>query len=143
LATSSSIPAVKANLLTLLPARTALANVQVSYGAPVPSPALEFIWLGDVDGTEEYLAMNVKQEDYNLDVVINATIEAPDQQIATERAFVFRDEIDAMLLADKTIGGAVIDAKVGGSVKLAELVSTDGMRRGANLTIQIVVFNQL
>jgi hypothetical protein len=104
---------------------------------------LEFIWLSDVHGDEDWEAMSVKQEDYSLDVIINATIEATDQQAATERAFVLRDEIDAMLLADTTVGGTVTTAKVGGSVDLVELASTDGMRRGANLTIQIVVFNQL
>jgi hypothetical protein len=134
---------LKAKLLTLLPARTALANVQVSYGAPLPEPALEFIWLSDVHGEEDWEAMGVKQEDYNLDVIINATIEATDQQAATERAFVLRDEIDALLLSDTTVGGTVTTAKVGGTVDLVELASTDGMRRGANLTIQIVVFNQL
>lgn len=139
---TSSIPALKASLLSLLNARPLLANVQVSYGAPLPDPALEFVWLGDVHGEEEWLAQAVKQENYALDVICNATVEAPDQQAATERAFVFRDEVEAVL-ADSSAGGTVESAKVGGTIDLVELASSDGMRRGANLTIQVVVFNQI
>lgn len=140
--TTSSIPAVKAALLSLLNNRPLLANVQVSYGAPLPDPALEFIWLADVHGTEEWMSMATKQEDYALDVILNATVEAPDQQAATERAFVFRDEVEAVLV-DSSVTGIVESAKVGGNIDLVELASNDGMRRGANLTIQVVVFNQI
>ena len=140
---SSSIPVLKSNLQALLAARPNLANVQISYGAPLPDPSREFIWIADVHGTEDWMAMAVKQEDYSLDVVINVTVEGPDQQAATERCFVLRDEIETVLLADTSVNGAVMTAKLGGAVDLVELVSNDGLTRGADLTVRVVVMNRI
>jgi hypothetical protein len=41
---TSTIPAVKANLVAGLTARAALSDVQVSYGPPLPNPSREMIW---------------------------------------------------------------------------------------------------
>jgi hypothetical protein len=136
---ASSVPALKANLASALKARTAFANVQVTYGPPLPSPAREYVWLADVEGDEEPAALgrNRHSEIYGLTVIIQAVREGVDQQAATERAYSFRDEIDAQLRSDITVAGALGSgwAYVGGHFKLEELASD--AQRGALLTITV------
>jgi hypothetical protein len=133
------VPALKANLTTALTARANLANVQVIYGAPLPNPSREYIWLGDVEGDEVPAALgrNRHSEIYNLTVIIQALHEGQNQQTATERAYAFRDEIDTQLRSDVTVAGALGSgwAYVAGHFKLEELASDS--QRGALLTIEV------
>jgi hypothetical protein len=131
---------LKANLLSALQARPNLSQVQVTYGAPIPNPSREYIWLADVEGDEEPAALgrNRHSEIYNLTVIIQAIREGVDQQAATERAYSFRDEIDTQLRSDITVAGALGSgwAFVAGHFKLEELANDQ--QRGALLTIQVV-----
>lgn len=141
---SSSIPALKKSLRALLAARTALSDVQVVYGAPLPNPAREFIWLGDVTGSQDWATIgHTRVEDYDLDVLVSVAREGTDQQAATERAFELASEIELALRADQTVSGAVTVASFGGNVNLTELASTDGMSRGAHLTVQVHCMNYI
>lgn len=136
---TSSVPALKRNLATALAARTALSGIQVTYGAPLPNPGREYVWLADVEGDEEPAALgrNRHAETYNLTVIIQALREGADQQSATERAYAFRDEIDTQLRSDVTVAGALGSgwAIVAGHFKLEELASDS--QRGALLTITV------
>jgi hypothetical protein len=111
----STIPLLKANLKTRLEARAGLSGVTISYGAPIPAPN-EFVWLGDVENWEQEPAtMNPvtrpRDETYVLKVLIMAYRDGSDQQIATERAFDFAEEIAADLRSDITVNGAVRGAQ--------------------------------
>jgi hypothetical protein len=136
---TSTIPALKKNLTAQLAANAGLTGVQVSYGAPIPNPGREYIWLGDVEGDDVPAALgrNRHAETYNLEVIIQSMHEGRDQEAATERAFTFRDLIDTQLRSDITVGGALGSgwAFVSGHFKLEELASDT--QRGALLTIQV------
>jgi hypothetical protein len=136
---NSSVPALKRNLASALQARIAFSGIQVTYGAPLPNPGREYVWLGDVEGDEEPAALgrNRHSETYGLTVIIQAVREGVDQQAATERAYSFRDEIDTQLRSDITVGGALGSgwAYVGGPFRLEELASDT--QRGALLTISV------
>ena len=136
---SSSVPALKANLASALEGLPGFQNVDVTYGAPLPNPSREYVWLADVEGDEEPAALgrNRHSEIYGLTVIIQAIREGQNQQAATERAYSFRDLIDTQIRTDATVGGALGSgwAYVGGHFKLEELASDS--QRGALLTITV------
>jgi hypothetical protein len=136
---TSSIPTLKKNLQSLLAARTQLHDVLISYGPPLASPPREFIWLGDVEGDQDWATIGgrVREETYDLSLLVSVVREGQDQQGATERAFDLLAEVEDALRSDPTVTDAVLMASVGGRVDLAELASPDGMRRGAHLAAQI------
>jgi hypothetical protein len=80
--------------------------------------------------------MNVKGEQYSLEVIISVIREGQDMQAADERCFTIYAELETMVHADKTISGAVASASVAG-FELGEYV-TDSNRESM-LTVQIAV----
>jgi hypothetical protein len=137
---SSSIPALKRKLKARLEARTALSGVQISYGAPLPNPGREYIWLGDADGNQSAATMNPvtkpRNEEYTLQVRIWAQVEGTNQQTATERAFTLAAEIENELRDDITVNGAVRGAQFGeGEFRLEEMASDTA--RAALLTVSV------
>jgi len=136
---TSTVPALKKNLLASLVALPGFTGVQLSYGAPLPNPAREYVWLGDVEGDDVPAALgrNRHAETYNLTVIIQAVKPGTDQEGATERAYAFRDLIDTQIRSDITVGGALGSgwAYVAGHFKLEELASDT--QRGALLTIEV------
>lgn len=112
---TSTVPAFKAALRTLLQARTGLANVQVTYGPPLPVPESEFIWLGDVQGAQDRAAMaGTTVEQYDATVLIRVlTSTAPDDfKTAGDRAFALMAEVENCVRADQTVSGTVNTAHV-------------------------------
>ncbi len=112
---TSSVPAFKAQLKTNLLARAGLANVQVTHGPPFPVPEIEFIWLGDAQGTQEWAGgAKLKSEQYDLTVwirVLNSS--TPDDfKTAGDRAFALLAELENELRGDKTVSGTVTSAEV-------------------------------
>lgn len=136
---ASTIPAFKAALATALRARANLANVQVSYGAPLPAPADEFVWLADVEGEQEAAALGAqkREEIYELTIIVSVIRAGGDQQAVTERAFALASEIEAELRGDGTVGGTVRFAQIAGPFRLEEMASDT--HRGAQLTITVGV----
>lgn len=134
---NSTIPAFKAALLTALQARAALSTVQVTYGAPLPSPADEYVWLADVDGEQEAAALGAqrREEFYELEVIVAVYRAGADQQATTERAFALVGELEEVLRADGTVGGTVRFAEVGGPLRLEEMASDT--HRGAQVTVTV------
>lgn len=109
MAASSAIPAVKANLHTRLGLRPGLTGVQISYGAPLPNPRREFVWLADApdDQKDVFLGQAKREEEFRLLVIVSVLREGLDQKAATDRAFAIVDEIHTDLNESKTIGGAL------------------------------------
>lgn len=135
---TSSIPTLKANLVTQLSARGGLSGVQVSYGPPAPVQD-EYIWLGDTDGAQEYATYaspNQRHEAYQLQVVICKEMQGTGMQAADERCFALFAEVEAQLRTDPTVNSAVSEAHVG-AYKLSEILSPDGMNRIAQLEVQV------
>jgi hypothetical protein len=131
---TSTIPTLKANLVTRLQARAGLNGVQVSYGPPLPAPSRELIWCGVAKGQQDWQAMAVKGEQYDLELVISVRREGENMQAADERCFTIYAEVENEVRADKTVNGAVRQASITG-FELGEFV-TDSMRE-ATLTVQL------
>lgn len=141
---TSTIPTLKANLKAALDTLAAtngnaLHNVRISYGAPLPGDAREFVWLGDADGDQQWAAIGHqrREEDYQVTVTIFAAKEGTDQQATTERAFAMAAAIETQLRSDPTVAGAVRVCGFGGQIKLEERASQDGKRRGALLDVTL------
>lgn len=134
---TSTVPTLKANLMTRLLARTGLTGVQVSYGIPLPDPQPEFIWLGDVDGDQYFAALGhrAREEDYTLTVTVDVLRRDSDQQSATERAYAIAAEIENELRDDPTVNGAVRTAEIKGRMRLSE--RHDDQAREAMLELSI------
>jgi len=138
---TSSIPTVKANLVTQLRSRPALARVQVSYGAPLPNPEREFIWVGEVEGTQDWATFATaggvsRHEAYRLTVVIWVSREGRGMQKADERCFALYAELENQLRGDVTVNGAVTDCKIGDFL-LREFVGPDGTSRSSELSVKL------
>lgn len=134
---TSSVPSVKANLVTQLQARGGLAGVQVTNGSPLPNVRREFIWVGGAEGTQDYGTYGVgglRQESYRLEVTISVLREGIDAVAADTRCFALSAELESQLRSDPTVNGACMTAKVG-DFRLTEAVTQDGMARQSELQI--------
>lgn len=136
---TSTIPTLKANLQAQLQARGGLSGVRVTYGPPLPDPGREYIWLGDVNGEQEYATFNAPNkmhEAYTLQVIVSVVKEGTDSKAADDRCFVLFGEVESQLRTDPTVNGAVTEAHVG-PFRLTEFVAPDGMNRTAQLIVDI------
>jgi hypothetical protein len=136
---TSTIPALKANLRTQLAARGGLTGVQISYGAPLPATQREFIWLGDVNGEQEYgtyAAPNARHEQYTLELILSVLKEGVDAKAADDRCFVLFGEVETQVRGDPTISGAVAESHLG-LFRLTEWTAPDGMNRSAQLIAEL------
>lgn len=136
---SSTVPAFKAALATALRARQALHDVQITYGAPLPAPAREFLWLADVEGEQEPAALGAqrREESYLLTVIANVLREGQNQQAATERAFEIVAELEDELRNDGSLASTVRFAQVAGPFRLEEMSSDTA--RAAQVTVTVAV----
>lgn len=108
-ALSSTYPAAKQALITLLQARPALAGVDVEWASPSGSAADEIISLADARGgiTSAAIGSQRREEAYTQDVVISVVQSTGDQSFPSLRAFALRDEVAAQIRSDATLGGVV------------------------------------
>lgn len=139
----STVPALKAALYDALAARPALAGVQITYGAPLPDPKREFVWLQDVEGEQEASALGhlLRREAMTMTVIVNVMREDRNQQAATERAFAIAAEIEALLRENPALtgyytgAGQILAAQVTGPLTLEE--QANDQRRAAQLTVSV------
>jgi hypothetical protein len=105
----STVPAVKAYLLAEFQNDADLTGVTVKWSAPADGDQYtrDMVWLGDVDQTEVYRAIGQerKDEDYTLEVVVQAYLEGDDPRATEERAWELRAAVAAAIRADLTLGG--------------------------------------
>lgn len=87
----------------ILQTRPGLANLQVTYGHPGAVADLEVMWIGDVSWSDEEWA-NVnrtkRDEDFNIDLLIDIRVPDSSQQEATERLIEVMGEVEAALRED-------------------------------------------
>jgi len=136
---TSSVPTVKANLVTQLQARGGLTGVQVTNGPPLPATQREYIWVGDTEGIQELAAFNTpnqRHENYNVKVVVNVTREGEDAAAADARCFALCAELENQLRSDPTVSGAINLAMVT-TFRLTEFVAPDNSNRTAQLVVDI------
>ena len=108
MATSSTIPTVRAALVAQLAARPGLAAVQVDYAHPGQGLGASAIFLGDSRGTSGIptirAARKARQEAYVIDVWVEVNDDGPTGQGASEAAWTVVAEIDGMLADDPSLG---------------------------------------
>lgn len=112
---ASAVPTAKAALKAAIESRDNVVSqgVVVRWGAPTDESQWlgkhEMIYFGRVDQAEEWgsLGGGRRDEDFTIDVVIQVHQLGDDEQETETRAWELRDEIEAALKADKTLGGAV------------------------------------
>lgn len=136
---SSTVPAVKRSLVTLLAARATLSQVQVSYGAPIRGTAREFIWVGDVEGGQSFasLGVNHRDEEYAVKVVISVVREGNDQQSAETRCFDLMAELEDELRDTPQLATAGVLWSEVGDFQLEQLASDQAVE--ARLTVDVRV----
>lgn len=103
----STVPAVKAALVTLIDGTT--SGVTVTWAAPTDEEdyVAEMIWLGDVEHTDEFGALGGQRidESYEVEIVVQVYQEGDDAQACEERAWVLRAAVVTAIRADLTLGG--------------------------------------
>lgn len=108
----STVPAVKAGLVSALDARSGLDNVDVTYSHPGDALQPEAVYLGGVRGTHELPIMRAgrkpRQENYTIDVWFEVIRDGTTSQEAEERAWVLFGELEDLLADDPTIGLPVV-----------------------------------
>lgn len=107
MATSSTIPAAKAALVSLI--GSALSGVQVKYGRPADNQlARECVWIGDVSGAQRIPVIAAgrkrREETYQIDVVCAVLRPRGEVSDAEARAFVLMTEVEDVVADDSTLG---------------------------------------
>lgn len=148
---TSTIPALKAALLTRLINRAGLAGVSVTWGRPPGQLEKEWIMLGncrnaDPTGEERggqstaVLGRRSREERYVLEVDINVIKSIKETaQSVTERAFVLLDEIEDELRADPTVNATVRTAQVTGVELLETYPRAEAGKRGPDRGTHLLV----
>jgi hypothetical protein len=108
MASRSTLPTVRAQLVSLLGARAGLAGVMVTPCYPGDTDRTEAVYLGEARGHDVIPVSRAgrakRQEDYQVDVWISVTVAGPDGAVAETRAFALFGELEDALADDPTIG---------------------------------------
>ena len=112
---ASTVPALKAALVSILTARPALTGVAVSWAGPTrdedfaASANGEMIFLGETNTTDAWQDISPqlrRQENYRLTVTVWVEQWGDDPQTVEERMFALWDEVKDTLRDDMKPGGA-------------------------------------
>lgn len=108
MASRSTVPTVRAALVTALGARPALAGVQVAPSHPGQAVEPESVYLGRARGSDEIPVVRAgrkkRQESYTLDVFFDVVADGPTGQEASERAWALFGELEDLLADDPSLG---------------------------------------
>lgn len=108
----STVPAVKAALLSLLKQSADLTGVTITWAAPVKEEDYtgDMVWLGDViDTDEEFRRLGAQSvhESYDVAVHFQSYMAGNDPQTTEERAWEIRAAVVNLLRSDLTLGGLI------------------------------------
>jgi hypothetical protein len=110
MATRSTVPTVRAALVTALAARPALTGVQVAHSHPGAAVEVESVYLGRARGSDNVPVMRAgrkrRQESYTVDVFFDVVGDGPTGQDASERAWTLFGELEDLLADDPSLGQA-------------------------------------
>jgi len=110
---TSSVPAAKAGLLTLLQANATLAPLYavgaVTWAHPGKHIQKEAVFLGDAVFAEEQpmVGNRIHRERYTIPVWVSVLNEGDDAQAAEQRMWTLVGGVEAAVRADPTLGAAV------------------------------------
>jgi len=143
---SSTIPTVKANLLTRFKADSDLSGIQISWGNPYKTRMQEeLIIIGNARLSElpAGLGSDSREENYTVDVVVSIARTAREtQQTMETRAFAIAAVIEDSIIDWRT--EASVFSGLNGWIEVqgmssGEAVSEDGKTREASVTITLSV----
>lgn len=138
----STIPAVKAALVSTISAAIADPDVEVTWSTPRGDKSRDWVRVGDVVGQQNAAALGRKrrQEDYRIEVlvsVIRSDVESP--QSVAERACAIAGEIEDALRADERLGLGIEDGLFWAQVEKTDLAEgVAGGERWAEVTVHVV-----
>jgi hypothetical protein len=137
---TSTIPAVKAAIVSAIQARPALAGVQVTWGIPHDAISREWICVGDVIGSQDSAAIGQQRRDESYTVQVIVNVVRPSLEPArdvSERCFVLVAEIEQALrpLSAPPLGVADLIWALVEKTDLTETFDTD--QRTARATVHI------
>lgn len=119
MATSSTVPAVKAALVTRI--ASSLSGVSVTYGRPADNLlAGKGVWVGDVEGEHRVPVMTAgrkrREETYRVQIVVFNHLARGTQQAAELAAFTLLTEVEDVVADDPTLGtvDGLVHATIGG-----------------------------
>jgi hypothetical protein len=144
---TSSIPAVKAALITRLQARAGLYGVSVTWGFTdaAGARAAEWVFVGNTRGDQTWTQQGrqSKEEDYTLDLIVSVVRKGLGVQTAEQRAWAIAAEVENELRSDPSVGLTppyrLLQAQVEGPVVSEEAVSEDGSAVESRITLSIRV----
>lgn len=99
----SSVPTVRATLLSQLQARPGLNGVFVDIGSPVNALEDELVWIGDAimqDTAPTVSPALPRDERWLQEIIISVSHSGDDQAAAEARAFALYDEVRSAILTD-------------------------------------------
>lgn len=109
---ASTVPAVKAAIISLLAARPGLATTQVTWAPPTEKSdySARSIFFGDTEQNEEWrsLGAHSREEDYMLDLVVRVYEDGDDPQAVETSAWAVREEIATAFRADPGLGNRLL-----------------------------------
>lgn len=113
MALTSTVPAAKAALLTLL--ANTLIDATVTWGAPAGAAQRDWVNIGNVRQTSEARSLNPTRlprlETYDVDIDVIITRGASGQREATERAYQLAGGVEQALRSNPTLDDVVIVAQ--------------------------------
>lgn len=139
MATTSTVPAARAALVSLLAA--ALPTTQVAYSHPGEAAENNTVFLGDATVRHELATMRAgrrtRDESWSIDVWVLATADGPDAQTASEQAWTLVAAVENTLANDASAGlGQPFWVAVGDAT---ERLTFDEQRRGWESAIRLTV----
>lgn len=137
---TSTIPAVKADLVTRFAARAGLTGVQICYGWPKGAPEKEMVIVGGAEGEQDWgpFGRRAKDEIYDLSIMVSVVFSDGNQRGATERAFVIVGELEQELRNAPGLSFTNMTVDVRGDFQLAENV-LGGLDREAAIEFSLHV----
>lgn len=131
---ASSAPAVKAQLLTLLRADSALSGVQITYSHPGATIQQECVYFNRTVETERPAALGQRRqnEDYYMEVVVDVAQDGDDAQVCEERCWALVAEVENTIRNNNGPGGALATV-VSGWVVFGAVEMTPFIERGQRL----------
>ena len=145
MASTSTVPAVKAALTSRLDARTGLDGVSVTYAQPGDALPHEAIYLDRVTGVHDVRVTTggrvPRDEQYTIALVIHVFLATGGPQEAEDRAFELLAEVENELANTPRLGLSIIDWAEARAYELDTTRYTDGAL--ARIKLGIECFAQL
>lgn len=128
---SSSAPAAKAALVSLLQADPGMTGVTVTYGHPGSEMQQECVWTGMVTAAEQAISLGnmLRDEAYTIQVMVLVAQDGDDAQACEERCLALVAVVENVVRANVQLAGTVNQWAVIEAFKIEPGFSSSGAQR--------------